>query len=657
MTKKFDIAVLELVENAANSVRVKPMNLGAVGGQNGGAGGPPGGFIGWLPQSRVAYDESELATYATNPSGFNPPSGWSLLDNLNHIRARLHTVETSGILTVDDWDGSPTIHPTNHITFSGATVTNLGGGHALIVVGSGGGGGLDTAAGDARYLKLDTTNDPLTRQLSIINNHDNNGGVYIQSSGDAYTADIEQLSYNGEVVTSPTLFLYRGAGDASNVDYSSYLLSLMEDNANYPAPNEEAGALEYVLNGNRMIRMNPRATTNPYMLNCLTLPLLSSHVLSIQHSDNEIFWITASGHAYDVEGKLVAEAPLGGLSYVRNTGAWVTTSGLNINGAPNRVVLTDTNGKLFTPLWLGWTNSDTHEAVEFGVNRPNKIAHAGKIGYETFGNDYLFIVGAGSGVFASNRNVKILDNLYVDSNLFVNGGQQLFAAKQVTNGDSHDHIGGDGNPITETALSLTDVTTANASTSAHGLVVKATAPAANVLNVVGIANGETIYANKSIFDGTNPAALGTAAPGTSLVAAHRDHVHTLPTSSSIMGAFTNGATAGAGATISSCPWKTTADAATNSMPWPETCTATTLSVRISNTQPNTGTLVATLIVNNVASALVLTIAANSAQGTYSVTGSIAITANDILRWDIKNNASATSAAITGITMLVTKPTT
>lgn len=79
--------------------------------------------------------------------------------------------------------------------------------------------------------------------------------------------------------------------------------------------------------------------------------------------------------------------------------------------------------------------------------------------------------------------------------------------------------------ITEAKLSLADNTTANATTSAHGLVVKATAPAANVLNVVGIANGETAYTNKAIFDATNPAAIGSASPGTSLIAAHRDHVH------------------------------------------------------------------------------------------------------------------------------------
>src|SRR4051812_5270591 len=47
------------------------------------------------------------------------------------------------------------------------------------------------------------------------------------------------------------------------------------------------------------------------------------------------------------------------------------------------------------------------------------------------------------------------------------------SSKGVTNGDTHDHIGGDGNPITEGALSLSDVTTADVSTSKHGFVPKA----------------------------------------------------------------------------------------------------------------------------------------------------------------------------------------
>jgi len=46
-------------------------------------------------------------------------------------------------------------------------------------------------------------------------------------------------------------------------------------------------------------------------------------------------------------------------------------------------------------------------------------------------------------------------------------------AKGVTNGDAHDHVGGDGAAIAEGALSLADVTTGDVSTTKHGFAPKA----------------------------------------------------------------------------------------------------------------------------------------------------------------------------------------
>jgi len=77
----------------------------------------------------------------------------------------------------------------------------------------------------------------------------------------------------------------------------------------------------------------------------------------------------------------------------------------------------------------------------------------------------------------------------------------------------------------ESAITFTDITTNNASTTAHGYAPKATAPASGLVNVLGIANGETVYSNKALFDTTAPAALGTASAGSATVAARRDHVH------------------------------------------------------------------------------------------------------------------------------------
>jgi len=106
-------------------------------------------------------------------------------------------------------------------------------------------------------------------------------------------------------------------------------------------------------------------------------------------------------------------------------------------------------------------------------------------------------------------------------------------AKGVTNGDSHDHVGGDGAAITESALSLSDITTNNASTTKHGFCPKATAPSSGIRNIVAIDNGETTYKNAALVDSTNPEPLGTVSSGSQLVAARRDHVHPNYTSSGV----------------------------------------------------------------------------------------------------------------------------
>ena len=60
------------------------MVLGGTAGENGGIGGPPGGFIGQLAQRYVTYDTTEAATLSGESS---------LVDNLNHIRYRVQQLE------------------------------------------------------------------------------------------------------------------------------------------------------------------------------------------------------------------------------------------------------------------------------------------------------------------------------------------------------------------------------------------------------------------------------------------------------------------------------------------------------------------------------------------------------------------------------------
>jgi hypothetical protein len=89
------------------------------------------------------------------------------------------------------------------------------------------------------------------------------------------------------------------------------------------------------------------------------------------------------------------------------------------------------------------------------------------------------------------------------------------------------HESGGGDSIKLDDLAAPDANTdLNATTTKHGLLLKATAPnVANRRHFVALDYGETGYENKSLFDETNAEALGTAAPGTSLFSSRRDHVH------------------------------------------------------------------------------------------------------------------------------------
>ena len=96
MQNRYEYTILEAISNAVRTVKAAPLVLGGVTGSGGGIGGPIGGFVGFLPQTRVAYDLSEISS-----SGI-PESGMSLLDNLNHIRYRLDVVGSGTFLGLHD---------------------------------------------------------------------------------------------------------------------------------------------------------------------------------------------------------------------------------------------------------------------------------------------------------------------------------------------------------------------------------------------------------------------------------------------------------------------------------------------------------------------------------------------------------------------------
>lgn len=88
----YENQLIELFTSMQAFNKLAVLNLGGTSGPGGGSGLPPGGIVGQLAQSRVTYDTTEDATMYT------PPSGASLVDNLNHIRGRITVIEDEEIV-------------------------------------------------------------------------------------------------------------------------------------------------------------------------------------------------------------------------------------------------------------------------------------------------------------------------------------------------------------------------------------------------------------------------------------------------------------------------------------------------------------------------------------------------------------------------------
>ena len=111
--------------------------------------------------------------------------------------------------------------------------------------------------------------------------------------------------------------------------------------------------------------------------------------------------------------------------------------------------------------------------------------------------------------------------------------------------DDHVHAHETGHIVHDTIWDTAgDLAVATAADTAAKLAL--TVPAANILNVLGVVNGETTPTWKAAHDGTDPAAIGTVAVGTSLFTSHRDHVHATGAGTPSTQAFGDAAVIGTG---------------------------------------------------------------------------------------------------------------
>ena len=211
-------------------------------------------------------------------------------------------------------------------------------------------------------------------------------------------------------------------------------------------------------------------------------------------------------------------------------------------------------------------------------------------------------------------------------------------AKGVTNGDSHDHNGGDGAQIahgnlssigtnshaaidthlastsnphstSDANLSTSDITTNDSSTSKHGFLKKLSNVATEFMNGAG-----------NWVNPKTPLLLSTHGNSATIPASTTNYIP--PNTPIALSTITNNTLITVAGTLKN------------------------FYVRTTSTQPASGTLVCTVMVNNVASAVTFTIAAGSVPASYSdLTHTVSIAAGDLISFRLVNNATGASAGI------------
>lgn len=242
-------------------------------------------------------------------------------DNIYDVRQWIHSDNSAGSIFIQDEGillGSPS---TLNFVGDNVLVTVSGTVARVFVTGSASGGGVNTGTLDARYLKLDTSNDPLTGQLQIITSV--SGAIYGESRGDSDVAGFVQYGNStGGIIDSPVLYLARSPLGTETSNFTDPIIRLYQSRGSSGTISGEMLLLE----SDNVERVN----INPSAQGTGTLSMfdgdfqLSSNglLLLLKNNGSSRFYVNASGTAHSNGSPLVKEAPANSIFYGRRNNAW-----------------------------------------------------------------------------------------------------------------------------------------------------------------------------------------------------------------------------------------------------------------------------------------------------------------------------------------------
>ena|GEM_PF-3059141 len=190
-----------------------------------------------------------------------------------------------------------------------------------ISTGTGGSGGGATGSFDSTYLRLDTSNDPLTGNLQITPSNDDEGSLSIQSMNDAVTFGMNQFATGSAGVSSAGFFANRQPLGTSTPTFSGPLMQLAQSRSSGTISGKMAS---FVSDNTERIFFDVSAQgtgTNAMLDGDYTLSP-GGLLLLLKNRGVSRFYVNASGTAHSNGVPLIKEAPVDGNQYARKNAGW-----------------------------------------------------------------------------------------------------------------------------------------------------------------------------------------------------------------------------------------------------------------------------------------------------------------------------------------------
>ena len=180
---------------------------------------------------------------------------------------------------------------------------------------------------DDRYLRLDTSNDPLTGLLTIIPSTNNTSGLSIQTMGDATGFSVTQQGTGTGGIVSPTFHLSREVLGNSSAAFSDPIMNLSQSRGN--SGTMSGDMLRYDSDGNTRVQISPNIQGTGTLVSFDGDFTLSpgGMLLLLKNHATPRFYVNASGTAYSNDVPLIKEAPLNSGTYSRKNAGWTSEMG------------------------------------------------------------------------------------------------------------------------------------------------------------------------------------------------------------------------------------------------------------------------------------------------------------------------------------------